>query len=194
MPARQLDHPLAGDMQMAIDPGVALIQPIPVVALPSPRGSGRARDLVRRVPVQVITGRSRLDYLLVVVELAEEIAEEGWALVPPVAEQLRVVWADHDRRPVHAARKPLDLALSRHAEMRSVLAGPPARNVGVVHPLVVQLVVGDRVILDARVRPVAFRVDVGADIVERQIEADVAVEIAIVAVARIAFARAPHLL
>jgi hypothetical protein len=128
------------------------------------------------------------------VELAEEIAEEDRALVPPVAEQLRVVGADDDRRAIHAVRETLDLVLSRRPEVRRVLPGPLPRDVGIVHPLVVQLLVGDRVVLDAGVRAVALGMNVRADVVEGQVESDVAVEIAVVPVAGIALARAPDLL
>src|SRR5262249_1002305 len=38
VPARQLDHTLPGHVEMAIDPCIALVQPIAVVALPTPGG------------------------------------------------------------------------------------------------------------------------------------------------------------
>ena len=41
---------------------------------------------------------------------------------------------------------------------------------------------------------VPFGVDVRLDVLERQVEADVAIEVAVVAVARVAFLGAPHLL
>jgi hypothetical protein len=75
-----------------------------------------------------------------------------------------------------------------------VLPGPLPRDGGIVHPLVVQLIVGDRVVLDTSVRPVAVRVDVRADVIGGQVESDVAVEVAVVSVAGVALARAPDLL
>ena len=92
------------------------------------------------------------------------------------------------------AAQPLHLLFAVAAEMRRVHARLAARDVRVVHPLVVELVVGDRVVLDARVDAVPFGVDVGLDVVERQVEADVSVEVAVVLVARVAFLGAPHLL
>ena len=70
----------------------------------------------------------------------------------------------------------------------------PRAMSGIVDPLVVQLVVGDRVVLDAGVDAVPLGVDVGLDVVHRQVEADVAVEVAVVLVARVALLRAPDLL
>jgi hypothetical protein len=78
--------------------------------------------------------------------------------------------------------------------VRGVLPGPLPRDGGIVHPLVVQLIVGDRVVLDTSVRPVAVRVDVRADVIGGQVESDVAVEVAVVSVAGVALARAPDLL
>ena len=71
---------------------------------------------------------------------------------------------------------------------------PAAGRVRIVGPLVVQLVVGDGVVLDARVHPDALRVHVRADVVHRQVEADVAVEVAVERVAGVALLGAPHLL
>ena len=88
----------------------------------------------------------------------------------------------------------LRLLLAVAAEVRGVQARLAARDVRVVDPLVVQLVVGDRVVLDAGVDAVPLGVDVRLDVVERQVEADVAVEVAVVRVARVALLGAPDLL
>jgi hypothetical protein len=56
------------------------------------------------------------------------------------------------------------------------------------------LAVRDGVVLETRRHAVALRVHVGADVFERQVEADVAIKIAIVTVARVTLLRAPHLL
>ena len=117
------------------------------------------------------------------------------ALEPPVAEQLGVVRGHHDGRPVHAARPAPATCFSRLP--RKWLACSPTRpraRVRIVGPLVVQLVVGDGVVLDARVHPDALRVHVRADVVHRQVEADVAVEVAVERIARVALLGAPHLL
>ncbi len=75
-----------------------------------------------------------------------------------------------------------------------MLPGPATGDVGVVDPLVVQMLVGDRVVLDSGVHAMALGVHVRTDVVERQVETDVAIEVAVVRVAGIAFLRAPHLL
>ncbi len=126
-------------------------------------------------------------------ELAEEVVQEERPFVPPVSVQLRVVGADHDRRPVHPGRQVRNLLLPVHPEVLGVLARALARDVRVVDPLVVQLVVGDRVVLDPGVDAVPVRVDVGADVVHRQVVADVAIEVAVVRIAGVAFLRAPDL-
>ena len=74
-----------------------------------------------------------------------------------------------------------------------MLPGTLAGDRGIVDPLVVQVLVGDRVVLDAGVRAVSVGMDVRADVLERQVEPDVAVEVAVVPVAGVAVACAPHL-
>src|SRR5262249_27898569 len=86
MAMRQLHHALPGHVEMAVDPRVALVEPVLVVPLPAPRRGGRSRHLVGRMTLQVVAGADRFDRMLVVVELAEEIAEEDRPFVPPMAE------------------------------------------------------------------------------------------------------------
>src|SRR5262249_60075465 len=96
-------------------------EPVLVVSLPSPRRGGRRRNLVGRMTIQVVARANRFDRVLVVVELAEEIAEKDRPLVPPVAEQLRIVRADDDGRAIHAARETFGLPLSGHPKVRRML-------------------------------------------------------------------------
>src|SRR5262245_24325214 len=88
MPARELHHPLGGDVQVTVGPAVGLVQPVVVVALEAPRRRAGRRHLVGVVAFQVVARRRGLDGALVEVQLAEQIAEEQRALVPPVAVKL----------------------------------------------------------------------------------------------------------
>ena len=63
----------------------------------------------------------------------------------------------------------------------------------IVHPFVVQVLVGDGVVLDAGVRAVPLGMDVRTDVLEWEVESDVAIEVAVVPVAGVAVSRAPHL-
>ena len=88
----------------------------------------------------------------------------------------------------------LDLLLPVHAEVHGVHRRLGLGDVRIVDPLVVQLVVGDGVVLEAGRHPVPLGMDVRPDVVHRQVEADVAVEVAVVRVAGVAVLGAPHLL
>src|SRR5262249_10530717 len=110
-----------------------------------------------------------------------------------VPEQLRVVGADDDWRAIHAARETFGLPLPGHPKVCRVLPGTLTGDRRIVHPFVVQGLVGDRVVLDAGVQAVPLGMDVGADVLEWEVEPDVAVEVAVVPVAWVAVARAPHL-
>ena len=63
------------------------------------------------MPLEELRGRDGLDDVLVEVHLAEQEVQEVRPLEPPVAEQLGVVGAHHERRPPHARRVALDLPL-----------------------------------------------------------------------------------
>ncbi len=63
--------------------------------------------------LEVVARGDRFDHVLIVVQLAEEIAEEERPLVPPVSEELGVVGADDDRRTVHVRRQTLRPAAAR---------------------------------------------------------------------------------
>src|SRR5262249_41630793 len=91
MTMRQLHHALRGRGEMAVHPGVALVEPVRVVSLPPPRRGRWRRHLVGRMTIQVVARADRFDRMLIVMELAEEITEKSRTLVPPVAEQLGIV-------------------------------------------------------------------------------------------------------
>ena len=143
--------------------------------------------------VEILRHRDRLDRLLVVVHLAQQEVDPVRPLEPPVAEQLGVVGRDDQRRPVHRAGQPFDLLFAVEHEVAGVLGGLVQRGLGVVGLLVVGAA-GDLVILDAEQAADAGLVQVRLEILVIEVEADVAVEIAVVVVAGIAFDGAPDLL
>jgi hypothetical protein len=67
-------------------------------------------------------------------------------------------------------------------------------DIRVVDPLVVEVLVGDGVVLEPGVEPMPVRVNVRPDIVHGQVEADVSVEVSIMGIPRITVLGAPHLL
>src|SRR5450432_273046 len=194
MAPRELHHALARDVQVTIRPGVRLVEPVLVVTARAPRRRARRRHLVRRVTLEVVARRERLDGVLVEVKLTEQVVEKDRAFVPPVPEELGVVRAHDHGRPIHLGAQPPRLLLAVAAEVRGVQPRLAARDLRVVDPLVVELVVSDGVVLDARVDAMPLGVDVRLDVVERQVEADVAIEVAVMLVARVALLGAPHLL
>ncbi len=110
-----------------------------------------------------------------------------------MAEELRVVGAHHDRRPLHARPEPLPLAHPGVDEVLGVCDGAPVGGLGIVRLLGVGAA-GDPVVLDPGVDALAARRQVRPHVVVLQVEADVPVEVAVREVARIALVRAPDLL
>ena len=109
-----------------------------------------------------------------------------------MAEQFGVIRRDHERRAVEQAG---DLPRLLHAaveKMLRVAGGGLQRGVAVVNLLVARAA-GDAVILDAG-EPARFRRrQVRFDVIEIEVEADVAVKIAVARVAGVAFVLAPDL-
>ena len=101
----QLHHALGRHVQVRVDPVVARVEPHLGVALGAPGAHRRLRDsqLGVRAP-GTREGVIGLHHVLVVVHLAEQEVQEVGALEPPVAEQLGVVGAHDEGRPVHGAR------------------------------------------------------------------------------------------
>ena len=141
---------------------------------------------------EVARGRRELERRLVIHRLADEEIQELRPLEPPVAEQLRVERAHHDRRHIHILPQPLDLRGARAHEVPRVRIDGAERPVAMVEFLV-RAAPGDAVIFQPREAPHAVRRQEVAEVFRREIEADVAVEIAIGRVARVALLRAPDL-
>src|SRR5439155_6618669 len=111
--------------------------------------------------------------------------------IPPVAEQLGVVRGKNQRRTVHDRVESLELLQARAEEMAGVLVRGAQRGLAVINLL--QVGTGDAMILDASETADLRRRQVWPHVIEVEVKADVAVEIAIARVARVAFVPAPDL-
>src|SRR5262249_6679088 len=92
----------------------------------------------------------------------------------------------------HRSREVLDLHRAIPNEVPRVLPDALLRDARDVR-LLVHALAGDSVVLDARHQAIAVADDLAVEVLLRQVEADVAVEVAIVRVARIAFFTRPDL-
>ena len=144
--------------------------------------------------IQIFRHGDRLDRLLVPVDLAQQEVDPVGPLEPPVAEQLGVVGGDDERRAIHGAAQPFDLLLAVEHEVAGVLGRLFQGGLRLIGLPCARLAAGDLVILDAQVAADADLVQVRPEILVIQIEADVAVELAILVIAGIAFDGAPDLL
>ena len=143
---------------------------------------------------QIFRNRNGLYRLLIVVHLAQQEVDPVRSLEPPVAEQFGIVGSDDQRRPaVHRAGEPFDLLFAIEHEVAGVF-GRFFQGRGRIVRLLVIGAAGDLVILDAEMAADAGLVQVRPQIVEIEIEADIAVEITIVVVSGISFDGAPDLL
>src|ERR1017187_3793520 len=191
--AREFGHALRGHVQVRIDPGIGTFEPDLPVTLVAPAGGARLRDLLGREPAQILGRRGELEYVLVERDLAHEKVDEVGAFEPPVAVQLRVVWGDDQRRAFHDAEEMLDLFFAIEHEVAGVRRGFLHRVVAVVRFLVRGLA-RDAEILHAGETADAVGVNVRLDVVVFEVETNVTVEIAIIAVAGVAFLGTPDLL
>ena len=195
--ARQLDHPLGGLVQVAVDPVVDFVEPHRRVAARAPRGERRLRELLLGVLGEVVDRRLELEHVLIAGGLADEEVEEHRPLVPPVAVELGVVGADHDRHRAALCEsfpQVFDLLGAVEEEVARMQLGAGAGRGRIVRLLCAQLdLAGDAEVLHAGVLPVAGRLDVRLDVLVIEVPADVAVELAVDRIARIAVLRTPHL-
>src|SRR5205814_903031 len=76
MTAGQLHHPLAGDVDVAPGPAVALVEPLLAIALEPPRRGAGSGHLVGGVAIEVVARGDGLEHALVELELAVEVAQE----------------------------------------------------------------------------------------------------------------------
>ena len=192
-PAGQFDHAEGCHVKVRVNPGVGALQPDRPMALVAPGGGAGGGDLVGVVPFEEFRGGDHCKGFLVVSGFAEKVIQKHRALVPPVAVQLGVIGADHDRFHAHHPAEMLDLFFAVEHEVAGVLGGAfPG------HPWAIGLLVGglagDAVVLQPGEFPHAVGLDVGTDVVVFEVEAAIAVKVPVIPVAGIAFLGAPDLL
>ena len=107
-------------------------------------------------------------------------------------EQFRVIRRDDERRAIQKSGEPLDLRDTLVEKMLRVFACGLEREVALVNFLLSRAA-GDAEILHAGEPAILRRRQMRLDIIEIQVEADVAVEITVTRVAGIAFVLAPDL-
>src|SRR5439155_14307111 len=111
---------------------------------------------------------------------------------PPVSEQLGVVGRKNHRGPVHDLGQPADLIQAGAKEVSGMSGGRLERHVSVINVLDARTA-GDAVVFDAGKAANLGAWQVAFEVVEVQIESDVAVEIAIARIAAITLLPAPDL-
>ena len=140
---------------------------------------------------QVVAGGGQLHRLLIVGQLADQEVEPLRTLEPPVTEQLGVEQRGDDRRPVHVRRAALDHVDLPAQEVGGVSVRALARRDMLVRLLAIG-VAGDPVILEAGEDAGVAVENERPDVLEVQVEADVAIEVAIAGIAGVALVGAPH--
>ncbi len=163
------------------------------MALVSPGGGAGGPELVGLVSGQEFGGCDHAECFLVVGGLAEEGVEEKRALVPPVSVQFGIVGANDDRLDPHDAVEMLDLFFPVEHEVGGVLIGAFTGEGRPVRLLVLGAA-GDAMIFKAGEFSSSAGLDVGADVVVIEIEADVPIKVPVFGVSRIALLGAPNLL
>ena len=143
--------------------------------------------------LQIFAGRDAAKgFLLLVAEFAHEEIEELRAFIPPVPEQLGVIRRNDDRRTIQKRREPAGLARCVRRENAARVRWR-RRARGRAGKSASRPFAGDAVIFDAGEPAVVRRGQMRLDVIEIEVEADVAVEIAVARVAGITFVLAPDL-
>ena len=189
---RQFDHTDGGDMQVRVDPSVGGFEPNGGVALISPRGGARLTDLVGMVAGEEFGWRDHGKCFLVAGGFAEEVIEKDRTFVPPVAVEFCIVRTEDEGFDAHDPAKVLDLFFPIEHKISGMAGGAFAGEMGAVG-FFVWGATGDSIIFESSKLAKAVGLDVGADVVVLQIEAAIAVEIAVLGVPRVTFFGAPDL-
>src|SRR6185436_12623086 len=143
------------------------------------------------MPPQIFLRCRQREGLLIVKSLAHEVIEELRALIPPVAEQFRVIRREHQRRAIQNAAEVLDLADSGVEKMSRVFTGGMQRCTAVIDFFLTCTC--DAKIFYSGKSAMVWRRQMRPHIIEFEIKPDVAIEVPITVVAGIAFVLAPDL-
>ena len=188
----EFDHTDGGDMQVGIDPSVGGFEPNGGVALIPPRGGARLTDLVGMVAGEEFGWRDHGKCFLVAGGFTKEVIEKDRAFVPPVAVEFRIVRTEDEGFDAHDSAKMLDLFFPIEHKIGGVAGGAFAGEMGPVG-FFVRGATSDSIIFESSKLAKAVGLDVGADVVVLEIEAAIAVEIAVLGVAGVTFFGAPDL-
>jgi len=133
-----------------------------------------------RVFGEIFARRDGLDRALVVVYFAQQIVQEVGTFKPPVTVKFGVVRRDDDRFDASAPFKMLDLFFAIEQEIARMHRGAFARDGGTIRLLVHRLA-GDAMVFETGEFALAVGLDVGPDVVVFEIEADIAIEVTVIA-------------
>ncbi len=130
--------------------------------------------------------------LLIASGFAEEVIKKDRAFVPPVAVELRIVRTEDEGFDAHDSAKVLDLFFPIEHKISGVAGGAFAGEMGAVG-FFVGGAASDSIIFESSKLAKAVGLDVGADVVVLEIEAAIAIEIAVLGIAGVTFFGAPDL-
>ena len=188
----EFDHADGGDVKVGIDPGVGGFEPNGGVAFIAPGGGAGLTDLVGVVAGEEFGGGDHGKSFLIAGRLSEEVIKKDRSFVPPVTVEFGIVRAEDKGFDAHDAAKVFDLFFAVEHKISGVAGGAFAGEVGAVG-FFVGGAAGDSIIFESSELAKAVGLDVGADVVVLEIEAAIAVEIAVLGVAGVTFFGAPDL-
>src|SRR5262249_13586166 len=151
---------------------------------PARRGGLDDRELGVALEPSTERGRADASSFALRIEETNHLLEEVGTFEPPVAKELGVERGHDDRLVADARVERIEVCLARGDELRGVLACTRRSDPRVVLVLVRSLA-GDAVELEAGHHASAARTDFPLELFARQVEAEVAVELAVDGIAGI---------
>ncbi len=188
----EFDHTDGGDVQVGVDPSVGGFEPNRGVALISPGGGARLTDLMGLIAGEEFGWGDHGKCFLVAGGFTEEVIEKDRAFVPPVAVKFRIVRTEDEGFDAHDSAEMLNLFFPIEHKISGVAGGAFAGEMGAVG-FFVRGASGDSIIFESSKLAKAVGLDVGADVVVLEIEAAIAIEIAVLGIAGVTFFGAPDL-
>ena len=190
--SRELRHAFLRDVQVRLNPFVRFVQPDAPITFFAPARRARRGDLLRGETAQIFVRRCKRDDVLIEERLAHEVIEKLNSFIPPMAKKFRVVGRKKQRFAPHDSSEMLHLADARIEKMLGVFRRHFQCGVAIIRQFFGKPTC-DLMIFDSGEPAKFWRWQMRFDVIEIQIETDVAVEIAILNVAGITFFAAPDL-
>lgn len=179
-------------MKVAVDPIVAAFEPDFAVALMTPGGERGIGDLVAGEAFEVLAGGDQVEGGLIVVAFAEEVIEELRSFVPPVSVEFGVIGGDNQGRAIHESGEVFHLGDAVVEEVAGMVGGGVHGVLFVVGFFVGNAFAGDAVVFYAGIDAQSAFMDVRADVIEFEVESDIAVEFAVSEIAGVSFFGGPY--